>query len=95
MQRCGGQRRLFVVVPTELAQKYDAATLADKLGPNIFRQPPTIVPDNSSDLVLLYELGDISLPHVAANLCDFRADLIDAAGRLHTRSDITWTPLVG
>jgi len=39
-------------------------------------------------------VGDLSLPHVAAQLCDFRTDLIDAASRLHTRADVTWAPLV-
>jgi serine/threonine protein kinase len=95
LQRCGGRRRLLCVIPEQLAEHYNSATLAAQLGPNVFRQLPAIVPDSTGDLVLLYELGDLSLPHVAANLCDFRADLIDAAARLHTRSDITWAPLVG
>jgi hypothetical protein len=94
LQCCGGQRRLFAVIPAPLAEKYNSAGLAEQLGPSLFRQSPTIVPDASSDLVLLYELGDLSLPHVAAQLCDFRTDLIDAASRLHTRADVTWAPLV-
>jgi hypothetical protein len=94
LQCCGGQRRLFAVIPAPLAEQYDSARLAAQLGPNVFRQLPTIVPDTCSDLVLLYELGDLSLPHVAAQLCDFRTDLIDAASRLHTRGDVTWAPLV-
>ena len=94
LQCCGGQRRLFAVIPAPLAEQYDSARLAAQLGPNVFRQLPTIVPDTCSDLVLLYELGDLSLPHVAAQLCDFRTDLIDAAARLHTRGDVTWAPLV-
>jgi hypothetical protein len=94
LQCCGGRRRLIAVIPEQLAEHYSSATLAAQLGPNAFRQLPTIVPDSSSDLVLLYELGDISLPHVAAQLCDFRPDLLDAAGRLHTRCNIDWAPLV-
>jgi hypothetical protein len=43
--------------------------------------------------VLLFELGDVSLPHAAAHLIDFRRDLAEAATRLHTRSDISWTPM--
>ena len=42
---------------------------------------------------MLFELGDISVAHAAANLIDFRRDLADAAARLQTRSDITWTPV--
>jgi len=94
LQCCGGQRRLFAVIPAPLAGQYNSDGLAAQLGQGLFRQSPTIVPDASSDLVLLYELGDLSLPHVAAQLCDFRTDLIDAASRLHTRADVTWAPLV-
>ena len=94
LQRCGGRRRLLCVIPEQLAEHYNSASLAAQLGPNVFRQLPAIVPDATSDLVLLYELGDLSLPHAAANLCDFRPDLLDAAARLHTRSDVTWAPLV-
>lgn len=94
LQICGGRRRLWCVIPEQLADQYSPATLAAQLGPNVFRQLPGVVPDAASDLVLLYELGDLSLPHVAARLIDFRPDLIDAAARLHTRSDVTWTPLL-
>jgi hypothetical protein len=43
--------------------------------------------------VLLFELGDISIAHAAAHLIDFRRDLAEAATRLQTRSDVTWTPV--
>jgi len=38
-------------------------------------------------------MGDISVPHAAAHLIEFRRDLAEAAGRLQTRSDVTWTPM--
>jgi hypothetical protein len=73
--------------------QYTAATLAAQLGSTVFRQLPGVVPGGSSDLVILFELGDISVAHAAANLIDFRRDLADASSRLQTRSDITWTPV--
>jgi eukaryotic-like serine/threonine-protein kinase len=93
MQRCGGRRRLMFVIPQQLASQYNSATLAAQLGSTQFRQHPGVIPGNSGDLVVLFELGDISLPHAAARLIDFRADLADAANRLLTRCDVNWAPV--
>ena len=93
LQRCGGRRRLLFVIPQQLTGQYNSATLAAQLGSTAFRQLPGVAPGGSSDLVMLFELGDISVAHAAANLIDFRRDLADAAGRLQTRSDVTWTPV--
>ena len=93
LERCGGRRRLIFVIPQQRVSQYSSAGLAAQLGPNFFKQLPGVAPGTSSDLVLLYELGDISLPHAAAHLIDFRRDLAEAAGRLQTRSDVTWTPV--
>jgi hypothetical protein len=58
-----------------------------------FKQLPAVAAGAASDLIVLYELGDISVPHAAAQLIGFRRDLAEAASRLHTRSDIDWTPV--
>jgi hypothetical protein len=93
LQRCGGRRRLMFVIPQQMTGQYTSATLAAQLGSTVFRQLPGVAPGGSTDLVMLFELGDISVAHAAANLIDFRRDLADAAARLQTRSDITWTPV--
>ncbi len=93
LERCGGRRRLVFVIPQQLVGQYSSANLAAQLGPGLFKALPAIAPGTSSDLVLLFELGDISLPHAAANLIDFRRDLAEAASRLQTRCDVTWTPV--
>jgi len=93
LQRCGGRRRLVFVIPQQLVGQYSSANLAAQLGSSTFKALPGVAPGTSSDLVLLFELGDISLPHVAANLIDFRRDLAEAASRLQTRCDVTWTPV--
>jgi hypothetical protein len=92
-ERCGGRRRLTFVLPQALMNQYSAANLAAQLGTGLFRQLPAVVPGAASDLVLLFELGDISLPHAAANLLGFRRDLAEASTRLMTRCDVTWTPV--
>jgi hypothetical protein len=93
LERCGGRRRLMFVIPQQLVGQYSSANLAAQLGNTLFNQLPGVVPGMSSDLVLLFELGDISLPHTAAHLIEFRRDLAEAASRLQTRSDVTWTPV--
>ena len=59
----------------------------------MFKQVPGIAAGGASDLVLLVELGDVSVAHAAAHLIDFRRDLAEAAGRLQTRCDVNWTPV--
>jgi hypothetical protein len=93
LERCGGRRRLLFVMPQSLIGQYSAAYLAGQLGSTLFSQLPAVVPGASSDLALLFELGDISLPHAAAHLLGFRRDLAEASTRLMTRCDVTWTPV--
>ncbi|MEX2173095.1 MAG: tubulin-like doman-containing protein [Pirellulaceae bacterium] len=92
---CGGNRRLLCVVPAEAAQSLTPEVLATQIGPGEFGQLPTVVPDASGDVVLLFEMGEMSIKHAAAALIDHRRDLAELAARLHTRSDVTWTPLLG
>jgi serine/threonine protein kinase len=91
----GGKRRLYCIVPAESAAALTPQVLGGQIGPAEFSQLPTVVPDASGDVVLLFETGELSLKHAAASLIDSRADLADLASRLYTRSDVTWTPLLG
>ncbi len=93
LERCGGRRRLVFIVPQQLAAQYSPTQLVSQLPPGTFKQLPGVAAGAPSDLVILYELGDISISHAAAQLIDFRRDLAEAASRLHTRSDINWTPV--
>ena len=45
---------------------------------------------SESELVLCYEVQDLSLPIVAARLTQHRENCILAASRLHTRIDVVW-----
>ncbi|HZN32440.1 MAG TPA: tubulin-like doman-containing protein, partial [Pirellulaceae bacterium] len=93
LQRCGGRRRLLFVIPQQMAGQYSPAALAAQMGTSAFRQMPGVAAGAASDLVVIFELGDVSVAHAAAHLIDFRRDLAEAAGRLQTRSDVTWTPV--
>ncbi len=93
LERCGGRRRLVFIVPQQIAAQHSPAKLVSQLPSGAFKQLPGVAAGAASDLVVLYELGDISVPHAAAHLIGFRRDLAEAATRLHTRSDIQWTPV--
>jgi hypothetical protein len=93
LQVCGGSRRLLCILPQQ-AVNADPQALARRLGSDVFQQLPTIVHDDSSDVVLLFEMGGISLHQAASALIDHRGDLADVASRVHTRCDIPWQPLL-
>ena len=94
LQHCGGQRRLLCVLPENRLPAATATQLSERIGTEHFQQAPTIVRDASSDVVLLMEMGGVSLHQAAAALIDFRLDLADVASRLHTRNDVPWQPLL-
>jgi eukaryotic-like serine/threonine-protein kinase len=93
LERCGGRRRLVFVIPQQLIAQYSPTTLVSQLPPGTFTQLPGVAAGAAGDLVVLYELGNVSLAHTAAHLIGFRRDLAEAASRLQTRSDVTWTPV--
>jgi hypothetical protein len=92
---CGGRLRLICLTPPSLAEAVRQALAASaKSTSQSAAATAALVPAEPGDLALIYELGDLSLPHVAAHLLDFRPDLAQAASRLHTRCDVNWTRLV-
>jgi hypothetical protein len=40
-------------------------------------------------------MGELSVKHAAAALIDYRCDLAELSSRLQTRTDVTFTPLLG
>ena len=85
---CGGQRRVLVVVPEPLAPLVAAQPPRD--GGSLV---PTVLADAGSDMPICYEVEDLPLRRMAAKLLDQRFQAVEAASRLHTRSDVPWTPL--
>jgi len=94
LARCGGRLRLICLTPPALAEAVrQALTAHANRTPHSGAAAPALVPAEPGDLALIYELGDLSLPHVAAHLLDFRPDLAEAASRLYTRCDVSWARL--
>ena len=85
---CGGQQRLLVVASEGLAPSITPAALGDATTAS-----PTVVADSHSDMLVCYEVQDLPLKRIAAAVLDQRYQAVEAASRLHTRSDVAWTPL--
>jgi hypothetical protein len=84
---CGGRQRLLVVVPEASASAITPETLGG------LATPPTIVADPHADMMLCYEVEGLALSRIATAVLDQRFQVVEAASRLHTRTDVPWTPL--
>lgn len=56
-------------------------------------QAPTCVPATLGDLTVCLEAEDVPLENVVTRLLKDRPDSIEFSARLHTRTDISWTPI--
>ena len=85
---CGGQRRLVVVAPAQLA-----ATVAARIAESGEWPAATVLADAGGDVLVCYEVEDQPLGRMAAKVLDQRFQAVAVAARLHTRTDVPWTPL--
>jgi hypothetical protein len=84
----GGTRRVLAVLPRDGAGALTSAAISEALGP----MAATAVGEDNN-LALCVEAGELSVPHVAASLVEYRRDRVEFAGRVHSRTDIAWSPL--
>ena len=89
MTSCGGQSRLVVAIPRgSQGKKLQSALEAHDAG------HAKLLPVTDGDIAFCYDVGGIPIHQVAAVLlqsCPRSADIIS---RVHTRTDINWTPLI-
>ncbi len=85
---CGGQRRLLVLAPKQLAP-----LVAAQIPGNSELPVPTVLADADSDMLVSYEVEDQPLSLLAEKVLGQRYQAVEAAARLHTRTDVPWTPL--
>jgi len=97
---CGGQRRLLVVVPEQLAPAVadQAPRNGEPSTPTMGTWyptgcPATVLAEAGGDMLVCYEVEDQPLQYLAAKVLDQRFQAVDVASRLHTRTDVPWTPL--
>lgn len=89
LRACGGARRLLLVAPEGLPHE----TLLEQFGEKS-DEPPTVLFDTDNDVLLCCEAEQLPLSRVAAAVLDRRARIAEVAGRLHTRIDVHWPPLM-
>lgn len=89
LPRCGGASRLMIAVPEQSSTSEIASCIEEQ-----FSETPAIVRATRGDIVVCYEVEQVPLVSVAANLINSRPDCADLVAHLHTRTDIAWTPLV-
>ncbi|NQU22531.1 MAG: protein kinase, partial [Candidatus Nealsonbacteria bacterium] len=102
LPQCGGSQRLVLVCPESSNNGGTASPASSDAGDarlqETFRrqldEKPSVVHDSDGDLVLCFEAQGIPLATVATRLVDNRADYAQAASRLHTRIDVSWSPLI-
>jgi hypothetical protein len=87
-EMCGGRQRLLVVAPEPLAPAITPETLGEAV-----TALPTIVADPHADMLICYEVEGLTMPRIASAVLDQRFQIVEAASRLHTRTDVPWTPL--
>ena len=86
----GGARRVLAVMPKDPAATTDLATLSRAAGTNL-----SAVAGADNSMALCVEAEQLSLRHIAIHLVQRRRDCMEFAQRVHCRTDIPWTPLVG
>ncbi len=89
LSSCGGKSRLIAALP----RGSDGKKLENALDSND-SQHTKLLPVTDGDIAFCYDVGGIPVHQIAAVLlqsCPRSADII---ARVHTRSDVKWTPLI-
>ena len=84
----GGSYRRLIVVPQESSggRSLDSWRIT-------FGDEATLVAAPGHDVVTVCEGWNLPLVNIGLNLIQRRRDYADFAERVHTRSDVSWTPL--
>ncbi len=85
---CGGAKRLLVMLPRGSSQVRPIEILHCDM-----HETPSVLENCDGDFILCYEAEQISITQAAVSIIDGRCDFAEAASRLHTRNDISWSNL--
>jgi serine/threonine protein kinase len=85
----GGTRRVLMVVPRDAVGNAGQADVARLVGTDV-----SLVAGSDNNLTMCVEVDGLSLPYIAADIIRYRQDLKELADRVHSRTDVAWTPLV-
>lgn len=85
----GGRRRVLAVTPDHPVNDHTEQMISQRLGSTV-----STVSDRDSQLTICVEADTLSLPHVALEFVERRRDRVEFARRVHSRTDVAWSPLV-
>jgi hypothetical protein len=85
----GGSRRVLVLLPKTSASEAAAKQLAEQLPVQ-----PNMMAGLDNNLTICVEASELRISEVAVELVQRRRDRVEFAGRVQSRNDISWTPLV-
>jgi hypothetical protein len=85
----GGTRRVLAVLPRDAADPALSAALSHSAGVAV-----TALAGHDNSLTLCVEAGQLPVAYAAAEFVQQRRDRVDFAARIHSRTDILWTPLL-
>jgi hypothetical protein len=85
----GGDRRVLAIVPRSGNTGNSDTRVSRALGISA-----TTVAGRDNYLTVCVEASGLSLPHVALEIVERRRDRVEFARRIHSRTDIAWSPLV-
>ena len=85
----GGTSSQLVILPQPENGKGLAETVRNTLG-----SETSLLTGAEGNLVVCNEAGHLPLARVAIDLIECRRDYAEFADRVHTRNDISWTPLI-
>lgn len=88
------ERRLLCVLPERSQATRDPQLWRKCLQNTSFHQSPALIDAPGADLLLCFDVGPLSVTDLLSQLLVERPDLGEAAGRLHTRADISWPEIV-
>ena len=88
VQRCGGATRLLSATPSG-----DARRLVD-VARDTLQQDVTSIHATTGNVVLCYEVDRLPLSGIASSLAESRPEFSEYVSRLHTRTDVRWSPLL-
>jgi hypothetical protein len=89
MLQFGGERRVLAVLPRDAAGKVSIDAMTTAFGVQV-----TAVHGADNNFAICVESSEMSLPHIAATFVEYRRDRVEFASRVHSRTDVAWTPLL-
>lgn len=88
LRGCGGEQRLLALIPNG-----SSVETARRFFDKNCEQAPTLLPNDSDDVVLCHEVGGINLLRAANLLVEGNPQHIQCAAHVRTRTDVDWSNL--